>query len=77
MARRWIIRSDKDLGRTIAGLRDLRGMTQSDLSAATGIDRSYLARIEAGHATRMVDRLIQMLRALGAELTVQEHPGEY
>jgi transcriptional regulator with XRE-family HTH domain len=76
VARRWIVRSDKDLGRSIAGLRDLRGMTQAELATATGIERSYLARIESGHATQMIDRLIQTLRALGAELTVQERTDE-
>lgn len=70
MTRRWIVRSGPDLGRALSGLRQLRGMTQAELAAATGIERTYLARLEAGHATRMVDRLVEAVRALGAELVV-------
>jgi len=70
VARRWIVRSGQDFGRAIAGLREVEGLTQAELAATTGIERTYLARLEAGHATQMVERLIEAVRALGAEMIV-------
>ena len=72
MARRWIVRSGDDLGRSIAGLREMRGVTQAQLAEVTRIDRTYLARVEAGHVTQMIERLIELVRALGAELVVMD-----
>ena len=68
--RRWVIRSAADFGRTIAGLRAERGLTQSELAARTGISRNYLAQLERGVAGLMLERVVRLLRRLGGEITV-------
>ena len=67
---RWIVRSAEDLGRAVAGVRAERGLTQEALAAETGIARSYIARIESGVTTLVVERLLRMLRRMGATVTV-------
>lgn len=66
----WVIRSPADLGRAIAGVRAERGVTQEQLAEETGIDRSYLARLEAGATTLVVERALRVLRRMGATVTV-------
>jgi CRP-like cAMP-binding protein len=45
-------------------------MTQEQLADATGIERTYVARLETGLSTLLVQRLLRLLRRLGAELVV-------
>ncbi|MGH3008970.1 MAG: helix-turn-helix domain-containing protein [Gaiellaceae bacterium] len=72
----WIIRSSSDFGRTIADLRALRGITQSDLAAQSGLPREYLARLERGLTVTMLERMLRLLRRLGAEVTVSIPTGD-
>lgn len=67
--RRYVIRTPEDIGRTIAEGRLARGLTQEQLAELTGADRTYLARIEAGHAVQYMERVLALLRAVGIELT--------
>ena len=64
------IRSARDLGAAIAEARQLRGLTQEELSEATRVDRTYLARIETGRSVILLDRIFRLLRRLGVEVTV-------
>jgi HTH-type transcriptional regulator/antitoxin HipB len=66
----WTIRSAADLGRAIAGVRAKRGLTQQRLAEQAGVERSYLARIEAGASTLALERALRMLRRMGATVTV-------
>ncbi len=66
----WAIRSAADLGRAIAGVRDKRGLTQQQLAEETGVERSYLARLEAGATTLAIERALRLLRRMGADITV-------
>lgn len=66
----WTIRSPADLGRAIAGARSARGMTQQELADEAAVDRSYLARLEAGAAKLALERTLRLLRRLGATVTV-------
>ena len=68
--RTWLISSAADFGRTIADLRSLRGLTQAELAEQNGLTRNYVARLEAGLSVVMVDRVLRLLRRLGAEVTV-------
>jgi transcriptional regulator with XRE-family HTH domain len=52
------------VGSTIATLRDVRGLTQVDLAAKAGIDRSHLAKIETGVVTPGLITLAKIARAL-------------
>ena len=70
MARTARIRSARDLGAVVAEARQLRGWTQVDLAENTGLERSYLARIETGASVILLDRVFRLLRRLGVEVTV-------
>lgn len=67
---RWRIRAPADLGRAIAGARRTRGWTQERLAQELGIKRSYLSELEAGASTLALERTLQALRRLGADVTV-------
>lgn len=69
-AKRWAIGSPKDFGRALSGVRRARKLTQQQLAEMTGIDRTYLAKLEAGSDTIELQRLVLALRRLGAEVTV-------
>ncbi|WP_230208866.1 helix-turn-helix transcriptional regulator [Nostocoides sp. HKS02] len=71
MARQMLVRSGADLGAAVAEARRLRGQTQDQLAAAAGVERSYLAKLEAGASVLLLDRALKLLRRLGAEVVVQ------
>jgi len=68
--RSWSVRSPADLGRAIAGVRAERKLTQADLAEQTGINRSYIAELEAGASTLVVERALRILRRMGATVTI-------
>jgi len=70
VSRVWSIQNPADLGRAIAGVRAERGLTQEGLSKAIGVDRGYLARLEAGASQLVLERSIRALRRMGATVTV-------
>ncbi len=45
-------------------------MTQAQLAKEVGIDRSYLARLEAGATALVLERALRALRRMGATVTV-------
>ena len=65
---RFSIRSPKDLARTITEARLARKITQSDLAVATGIDRTYLSRMENGLEAKQLERAFQVFRILGVQI---------
>jgi transcriptional regulator with XRE-family HTH domain len=67
---RWVVRQGRDLGAAIAEIRRQRGLTQEDLAETVGLDRTYLARLEAGSSVQLLDRAMLLLRRLGADVTV-------
>ena len=73
----WSIRTSADLGRAIAGVRKVRGLTQQSLADDAGLERSYLARLEAGASTLALERVLRLLRRMGATVavTVREDDG--
>ena len=71
MARRtWTIRSAEDLGRAVADIRKCQHLTQDDLADRIGISRNYLAKLELGRSTPVLDHFLRIFRRLGAGLTV-------
>lgn len=68
--RSWVIRSPSDVGRAIAGIRALRRLRQEDLATQTGIDRTYLAKLEAGASSIQLERALRALRRMGATVTI-------
>ncbi|HEY8544201.1 MAG TPA: helix-turn-helix transcriptional regulator [Acidimicrobiales bacterium] len=73
--RTWTVRTGADLGRAVAGVRDELGLTQQQLADATGLDRTYLARLEAGASVQLLDRALRALRRMGAEVTISVETG--
>lgn len=71
------VRSARDLGAAIRSARDTAGLTQSDLSARAGISRSYLAQVERGRSSRLLDLVLDLLRLLDLEMVIRpREPGE-
>lgn len=68
--RRWSVRTPEDLGRAVAGVRAARGLTQEELAGQVGVERTYLARLEAGATVLLLDRALRILRRLGATVTI-------
>ena len=54
-------------GVVLRRLRDERSMSQEALSAETGIDRSFLAKMEAGRRQPTITTFIRLSRALGVK----------
>jgi transcriptional regulator with XRE-family HTH domain len=68
--RTWQVRSGADLGRAIADIRQARGLTQSELAVSAALSRDYLAHIEAGRSASLLEKLLRLLRRLGATVTI-------
>lgn len=66
----WAIKSGPDIGRAIADIRQLRSMTQAELADASGIERTWLTKMEAGRTNRLLEHLLRVLRRLGADVRV-------
>ena len=69
--RKVTIRRPADLGLALAEARRARGLSQAELAEATGIERTYLARLEGGLSTLLLQRILRLLRRLGADLVVE------
>ncbi|MEO6790872.1 MAG: helix-turn-helix domain-containing protein [Ornithinibacter sp.] len=74
MSERMVVRRGSDIGLAIAEARRSRGLSQQGLAELSGIERTYLARLEAGHSVVLVERALRTLRRLGAEVVI-ELPG--
>jgi HTH-type transcriptional regulator / antitoxin HipB len=64
------VRSPEDLGDVIADRRAVRQLSQAELAEQVGISRSYLAKIERGRTTSVVEHTFRLLRRLGATVTI-------
>lgn len=63
------VRSARQLGDRIASGRHSHDLTQSDLAAWLGVDRTTILRMEAGRVSQ-IDRLFEVLGVLGLDLVV-------
>lgn len=61
-----------DLPNEIVRLRHQRGLTIRQLAEKTGYNKSNLSLIEQGKRRPRIDVLENILKALGAELTITE-----
>lgn len=66
----FTVRSPEDLGRAIRRVRRDRGWSQQDLGSRTGVDRSYVAKIERGRSSRLLSLVLDLLRVLDLEITL-------
>ncbi len=64
----------RSVGAQLLDLREERELSQREVARAAGIDRSWLARAEAGEANLTLDSLAGIATALGAEASVRFYP---
>lgn len=64
------VRTAADFALAVAEARHAAGLTQAQVAERTGIERTYLARMEAGLSTVLLSRLLRVLTRLGARVTV-------
>lgn len=62
------IRTISSLGATIRGERKIRGLTQAELAARSGLSRATIIKIESG-SRYDISSLIASMRALGLEMS--------
>ncbi len=74
--RTWNVRSGEDVGRAVAELRRARGLTQAELAVRGGLSRAWLAKLETGRTTAVLDHLLRLLRRLGATVTITWSEGD-
>lgn len=67
----YSIRSAADLGAAIQDARREAGLTQLELAEGAGVSRPYLAHIERGRSSRLLELLLDLLRVLDLELVVR------
>ncbi len=58
------------LGAAIRHFRIEAGLSQADLAVAVGLSPSYLSRLENGHETEQLRRIVALLRHLGVRMTL-------
>lgn len=67
-AKPWFwLRGDTGAGRALAGARHAAGLTQAELAARLGVDRTTVVSLEAGR-NASVSRLIRAFNGLGYDL---------
>lgn len=62
----------KKLGQQVQTLREMSGLSQTDLAKIVDIDSSVLSKFENKGQKLPADRINQIVNALGYELTLQE-----
>lgn len=64
------IRSASDLGRVVRAMRLRAGMTQDEVASMAGISRDYVAKIEGGRSSSILEHQLRILRRMGARISV-------
>lgn len=64
------VHSAETLGDEVARLRKARGLSQTDLAEAIGLDRRYVYSLESAKPTLYGSRLFAALRELGAHIEI-------
>jgi len=67
----YSIRNAADLGAAIQDARHEAGLTQAVLAERAGVSRPYLAQVERGRTSRLLDLVLDLLRVLDLELVVR------
>ena len=60
----------KSVSKSIKHFRELREMTQYDLADKSGVDRSYISRLELGLANPSLKKIEVLAKALNASVSV-------
>jgi len=73
--RRRLRTTIRTIGNDLFRIRTDLAATQAHVARESGIDRSHLARIEAGTTNASVETLISVATAMGADVSVRIYPG--
>jgi HTH-type transcriptional regulator/antitoxin HipB len=65
------IYTPESLGTAIRHYRKEAGISQAELAARAGLNRTYLSNLESGKETEQVRRLLRVLRQLGVRMTLE------
>jgi transcriptional regulator with XRE-family HTH domain len=68
----FMVYNAEGLGQAVRHFRERAGLTQSQLAARLGLQRSYLAGLEAGQMTEQTRRIVDLLKELGARIVVKQ-----
>lgn len=60
------------LGAAIKHYRQEARLSQAELAARSGLNRTYLSDLERGKETEQLRRLLRVLRQLGVRMTLQK-----
>ena len=60
------------LGAAIKHYRQEARLSQAELAARSGLNRTYLSDLEKGKETEQLRRLLRVLRQLGVRMTLQK-----
>ena len=60
------------VGPAIRHYREEAGLTQEELAAMAGLNRSYLSELEQGRETEQMRRILRLLKLLGVRATLQK-----
>jgi transcriptional regulator with XRE-family HTH domain len=60
------------LGAAVRHFREEAALTQQELADRVGVHRTYLARLESGSSTEQLERLVALLKELGARIIVEK-----
>jgi transcriptional regulator with XRE-family HTH domain len=66
------IYSAASLGDAIRHYRSAAGLTQAQLAASVGLQRSYVSELERGKETEQLARILRILRQLGVRMTLDQ-----
>ncbi|MDI5891779.1 helix-turn-helix domain-containing protein [Halomonas rhizosphaerae] len=56
-------------GKNVRNIRKNKGLSQEELAALAGIDRSYMGHIERGEKNITLTKIYQISEALGVEVS--------
>jgi HTH-type transcriptional regulator / antitoxin HipB len=64
------IRSSKDIGKAVRKRRKLDGLTLAETAGLTNVGIRFLSELENGKPTVRLDKLLQVLHALGIQIHI-------
>lgn len=74
-AREWAATEEEyQVSREVIRARIARGMTQTELAEASGMDQRVISRVETGETVPTVRTLRKIARGLGSDLVIQFVP---
>ena len=68
------LRTSRDLGAAIRGVRQDRGLSQAELAARAGVGRPWLSEVESGKRTAEIGRILLVVSALDLTLALLPAP---